>query len=420
MFAGLADKLEQNKVYDFFFHLNRHIGKPGFFGRFRENWSKIEECKFSPQQVGAILHRVANHTKGMEIQGKISDYIHQNIDPIEKAAISYLEGDDFSLQGLSVSIYAYAILGIRPTDKFIELWEKSAVAGFQSKRAEPINVCNSLYAFAVLGIRPSEEFLRVCEEAIDGFLEHMTMEEKHLSTTMYALGILSAVKQMDGKTGIARKMGSKIVDHIEMSGARFNFNERQKQKIFQACQWFDFESPTGPGMEEDPFHPVEERRFMAMVGQTMRDYFRTVSAEDTVIFEKLGHAVDGAYEKNDTGKRVYLELDGHYHFVRSRDENGNTRKQYNGSTLFQTALTRKLAPEAIIIRVPSNVARQIFRGSPEEQRRDVKRIFSTAVYKEQKHDRGSFVVCPNPSKSGRWTSRRMRDENGGLTHVELS
>lgn len=417
--AGLADESEQKEVFNFFFYLNRHIGREGFWERFKENWDKIGECKFSPKEIGAILHRTGRHSRDTEIQGKISDYITRNIGVVESAAISYLEGHDFSPQGLSVSIYSHAVLGIKPSDRFLELWEKEALVAFKSVETEPVTVSNSLYAHAVLGIRPSEELLELCEDLLAEFLEDNAIGERQISMVMYSLGILSAVKQMDGKTGIAKRMAENIVRYIEGSGGRLSFNGPQKNQIFQACQWFDLDSPVGVGSEEDHMRSRNEGKLMGLVGHTMMDKFRRVAAEDTVIFEKLGHSVDGVFEKNATGQRFYIELDGHHHFVRSRDENGRMRKQYDGSTLFQTALARKLAPEAIIIRVPNKVAMEIFKRNSDTQRRDINAIFSSAAYKSEKYERGSFVVCPNPKKPDRWAARRMRDEDGGLTHAEL-
>jgi|GEM_PF-5929992 len=201
----------------------------------------------------------------------------------------------------------------------------------------PTATTNILWGFASLGHVPDTRLIKTIIDHLQNKPEFY--DDTHYARSLYALVLLDSVS----KGTIRKKHGLNF--EKEIKARKFDHPAEQKM-IHDSCLWLDISHDTSPGEESDKHSAIETQLTSAFNKAGIPAKMQSTHNE----VDEIGHTVDIALRYNE--QIVHVEFDGPWHF--NRELVNNYIPILNGSTIFQTALMRKIAPDQGIIRINHN------------------------------------------------------------------
>ena len=122
--------------------------------RFQRNWALLEsyEVKDSKSLVDILRMSVkylsVYQPDDVALYEETFRFFKRNIGVWESQAISWIRNRDFNSQDLSLSLWAYAKLGIEPSSEFMKAWERHAIEKIENKGFNSQDLSLSLWAYA--------------------------------------------------------------------------------------------------------------------------------------------------------------------------------------------------------------------------------------------------------------------------------
>lgn len=363
---------EQTNPYNYFLNLRDNFTNGKIF---EKNWRAITTADIAPQELVAILENSSKFfsssddedlaEQGAEFvfdnfqiwEKKATENIHHfsirniigclnscsNLDiipsgsflkKIEERALDIMQGENNPEDNLYLNalLKSYAQLDIRPSEEFLQTWEKTIAR--QIPAFNTTQFTNVLWAYATLGLCPS---IKISEELKDR-APKITKEfqQTHILNNLRSCAIIHCISADERFREIALDFHSRV----DLGALQRPIDINQFR---QASLWFDLPCPIDPEPREETVSLQEERLISAF------KISKTPLKEH--IIPVMGHKVDVAV---DGEHLILIEVDGRWHFVFEIDNEGNyVMAGYNGSTLFQTALMEKYSGKNVsIIRAP--------------------------------------------------------------------
>ena len=145
-----------------------------------------------------------------------------------------------------------------------------------------------------------------------------------------------------------------------------------KRQLWLAHLWFDWEF-TQKAPESDEDTSPTENNLKAIFAQ---NGYVTFDPDHRV--PSLNHRPDENLMYED--KPVYVEIDGKSHFLYEINEHDGSVQQagFTGRTLFMSALIRKFAAQAVLLRMPAKLCFDIISADPLTQEHMVDALFKEA------------------------------------------
>jgi|GEM_PF-5307842 len=246
---------------------------------------------------------------------------------------------NFTARDLDSVLWSLASIGIQPNARLMENW--SRVAATELHNADHIEMTNTLWSHAALALSPTKPVIDAWGRAFNKNLPNLSA--RHTATTMWALAVLDSIAPNPTYAHYARA----CFNHFKGMNIRTTTPENSKDlaQMRDATLWFGFENNfplpyqrgnTSSSLERD-LHCIFKDAAMHEMGR------------ETTRISRLDKQTDFAL-KTDTGV-VHVEADGWTHLIRGADG----QMCYNGQTLFQTALMRKVCPNRVLVRIPCTV-----------------------------------------------------------------
>ena len=251
--------------------------------------------------------------------------------------------DHRSLSNLMGAFYALRVL---PPQDFIQSWVEKISS--QLKPENHISLQEIATALAGLAIYPDEKVSKALvagTEAVGKLLRQRDMLEY-----LYRLTILDSLS-LDAQKDSLRKsskehsqwVASNVLSAADGKGG-LALSVSERRQLLTALQWFSEEPINGI------VAPYENAKSSASE-DGLRKSFEAAGASLQASFtcSKTGHKFDLAMKFGAWAQQpVLIEYDGPCHFVRG--VKGDVF--YDGNTILQTRLHRKILPEDVIVRVP--------------------------------------------------------------------
>lgn len=299
MQRGRLSHQGHKEVYDYFYEIRRRNMR-----QFEGYWGDIAD--FDPRQgfrISKILYFLAkglpNHRTGSKNQRRVGKYIKENFSIWENKALTALYG--FDAKALSNAIWAMAVFGVNPSQKFMNAWHKQA--------KKYINIEN-----------PEKGFI-----------------QQHYANSLWALAVLQSQNP-----DLSLKP---IYEDI-----RFNLNDNDlvsdthNKQIYDSDVYF-----TGMSSVENPVREEITNRKEEVLKAIFRRAGFQVYKSDECPIPGLNNAIDFTVEDKQ-GRKVHIELDGdtHFHNPWARDLRN---VKFNLHTRFRAALVNRLAPKETVTHI---------------------------------------------------------------------
>jgi very-short-patch-repair endonuclease len=182
------DQISQRSLTSILYkHAKHKIAMPADFTETLENalLAKLEADEFDQQSLGNI--RYAYALKGQPLPPALSHYW-------EKAILLKLANHQFDAIGLTQIIYAYGLTGIKIPPHIYKAWRRSAILKLETKidheKFNPKLLVNILYAHAMLGLQPSDKFMKQWNVQALKYLELYKFNPQDLANIIYAHAML--------------------------------------------------------------------------------------------------------------------------------------------------------------------------------------------------------------------------------------
>ncbi len=336
-FNSYLSRDEHQALYDYFYN----IADKGLVN-LEENWRKIG--RFDPRysfRLSKILYFVASdmpdHRVGSALQRKSVKFIKENFSIWEDKALLAMK--DFDGQALSNAVWAMAILGVSPTQKFMNNVAKNTKRLVQNKQNPDHfnnqNFSNILWGIAVLqsqnpglDLKPVYDDIRSLLDEDD--LEHIPNIKQVYDADLYFYGQSNLQNPLRTETA--------------------NRDEFRLMKVFKRAGYNAYKPETCP-------------------------------------IKGLNQAIDLVVEDK-SGNKINIELDGDNHFNNPAARRAENLK-YNSATKFRSALMTRLNPDARIIRIDHKL-HAVLRQKPEVQNSFAHTLFQRALQKPA----GCYRVAP--------------------------
>jgi hypothetical protein len=294
-----AAKQHKKRIFSYFFHLDEKD-----ITDFEITWQAIRHQKFDAKSLANIIHKIAKN---------LSDD-HQDMDRYA-GVIENLEGNK-------------------------TIWEDEAIENMD--KFNPYDLSISLWAFATLGIVPSKKFMKAwkaqAQETINSF------NDQDLSNSVWALAVIDSLEPNPRN----RDIYNILRDNLTLE----QYRKRHKKQNYDADLWFrgssDFTNPQGK-----PTHSAAEEELCCIFNKA--GFKAEVLKKPTI--QSLPQAIDIRIFDPKTKKTIYVEFDGDTHFLNTQKAKEQLR--YNGQTIFRSGLIHKEAPDLHILRIDMNILVQL-------------------------------------------------------------
>jgi hypothetical protein len=357
------------------------------FVKFQSNWHRLDQYDFSGHDLTIIFSSTAAalaEMKNTQLKKDCLSEVMFRFSIWEKQAVEKIY--DFGQQDLAQCMWSYRMLGLNPSDEFLNQWYQYAdytkvlldeqqdhkfvrsivsiaVANMKPTKSfmdawlpraikalpefTPAQLTFSLWAYARLAIEPETEFMMPWLARYDELLAQKPLPFKQRDLANI-LGSCDALHAITGKEQF-RSIASRANNLINLSEC----TKPELRQIGYARLWFDW-----PHDEEIPFgddNPsFEEKKLLRAFNDAGFS-----PATKKVRIEDLNTSPDMVFEHKD--RTILLEVDGKPHFLFEINE-FNGRKQpagFTGRTLFMSALLHKFVANATILRMPYPLINQI-------------------------------------------------------------
>ncbi len=331
----------KNELFFYFYNLPKQSGVNT--PQFQDAWNRILTMDLTPKNLSLIMHRTAAAFKTIRHspQGKsLRLAVDQGKERWERCALSQI--GQFNPQNLTNSLWAFATLGVRPSSDFLHMWQAKAAMEMGAFTSQ--NLANSLWAFATLGVQPSNDVLRQWQTRAAADIDSFTPQS--LVNSLWALAALET-RHGHSDCHAAATMLHKTIG-VDIQNA---FPTNHAKQFHDASLWFDLpHSGAGPD-ENDTVSGFEIRLtdIFARAGLPVR--------RDAGWIGALKHQTDIAFVIE--GQRFLIEMDGPSHFITTP----GSALAYNGHTTMQSALIRKCAPDATLIRIRQDEGRSLIESA---------------------------------------------------------
>lgn len=334
----------KDDLFFYFFHIDERFGNSKFF---EGNWRKIPQFRFNPKQLTNILHRTAHFIADCddpdhdifdpELAQELRSIVINNWQSWEQEVKRTIA--DFQPIHLSNSIYAHRLLRIQPSSNFRSAWLEQS-----SNKAHSFNAIDfrmHYSAAAHLGVRLPQSVAQTLLKRIDANSNFLRDTQK--TDLLWGLAVADSIFPCAEYPQIAqviKPLLPRSIRHLAVQKMRHD-----------AFKWFDWkEDATNPYGRE-----TTSRMEKDMIG-VLKQAGIAIEKKERVI-PGFNQAVDFTAIA-DTGISVHIEIDGPMHFNEAVDhqQQRNLNPFYNGQTLFRSALLKKSAPSARILRIPYPIA----------------------------------------------------------------
>ena len=321
------DARSKNKIVQYFTNI-----KDRSLDDFTGNWDALKRLKnISARHIVQILHHITRDMPN-----------HQDGSAAQRHAISHLK-------------------------KNFSVWENQALKKLDS--FAPRNLSISLWAMAVLGVTPSQNFMDKIHDEFKTRLNSTNLKDKlstqSFSNSLWALAIL----QSQNPDLNLKPIFETIRDKIRFT--QFKNKIAQKQ-IYDADLYFTGKSEVLNPERKGKSHPSEER----LANIFKRAGYKVQKPKKCPI-PQLNQAIDRVLIDKQ-GRRIFLEVDGDTHFNNPEAKDLRNLK-YNLATRFRSALMTRLSPKAHIIRIDFKMFIALEKSDRKKQDGFCKAVFDKAI-----------------------------------------
>ncbi len=297
-----------------------------FTRNFLPYWRMLPTQEFSPQDLTQILASTHNafcspHTPGHVYKELLRPGLFSCW-----YKMAYRSGD-FDTHFLCTNLHNFARMNILPPDHFMTEWHNEANSQIDS--FTPDELILTIRSFAKLGIVPEKQFMQGWVSAIGHHVKELTDDD------MATLARCMAVFHVISDDPQYRQVGEFFLDSLNGKGMSQKFISKANQARLL------FDRP----LKKTRVGGTDER---GSSWETSLEFaFRQKGFENQGGFiSQLNRKVD--FHLKYDGREIIIEADGPSHFIKDEPLE---KFHFNGSTLLQTALLRKLHPDAVIIRL---------------------------------------------------------------------
>ncbi len=310
---------------------------------FFDRWNKLAGQPMGSlraKQICLVMHRTAqayDHFGRRLFGDGFRQKLQKSIQSWQGHALGAM--GNFSARDLDSVLWSFASIGIEPDARFMESW--SRVAAGELQNADNVEMTNTLWSHAALAISPTKPVLDAWGRALNKNLPNLSA--RHTATTMWALAALDSI----APNPVYARYAQACFNHFKGMNIRTTTPENSKDlaQMRDATLWFGFENHFP--------QPYQRGNTSSSLERDLHSIFRDAAihemGRETTRISRLDKQTDFALKTN-TGI-VHVEADGWTHLIRGAD--GNMR--YNGQTLFQTSLMRKVCPKRVLVRIPCTV-----------------------------------------------------------------
>lgn len=359
---------QKDDLFFYFFHIDERFGSSKAF---EDNWKKIPQFRFNPKQLTNILHRTAHFIT--DCDDPDSDFFDPDLaQELRSVIIKHWNSweqemkrtiGDFQPINLSNSIYAHRLLRIQPSSNFRAAWLEQS-----SKKAYSFNAIDfrmHYNAAAHLGIRLPQSVAQTLLKRINANSDFLRDTQK--TDLLWGLAVADSIFPCAEYRQIAqliKPLLPKSIRHLAVQKMRHD-----------AFKWFDW--------EEDAANPYGRETTSRMEKDMIE-----VLKQAGIVTEKKKQVISGFNQAvdftaiADTGIPIHIEIDGPMHFNEAVDQQQHRHLNpfYNGQTLFRSALLKKSAPLARILRIPYPIVDILTGDNPHKKysaecRRKIARYF---------------------------------------------
>lgn len=247
----------------------------------------------------------------------------------------------FDHRALSNLMGAFYALRVRPPSDFLERWAEQIPS--QLRPEHHISLQEITTALADLAICPTEKVSKVLASGTQELADSLSC--KAVSAHLYRLAVLDSLCPNASQSSLkqsAQGLAEQIVPRLLNTNGKRQLSVPERRQLLTVLQWFSEEGIKG-------IEVPRENGTASSSEQSLRRKFEVAGAvsQEPFICPQTGHKFDLSMRFN--GSCARLEYDGPYHFVKGV-AGGDVF--YDGSTILQTRLHRKLLPEDVIVRVP--------------------------------------------------------------------
>ena len=325
----------QNGVFSWFCRIENRRTAPAELLR---RWDEMARYPWAPHRLCVILRNTAKAVKRMPHGERRTDLIAslaENMPAWEKKALPALPA--FQHRDLQDALWAHAALGIRPSDGFLKAWEERAIDLLPS--SDHMNLALYLWAHASLALSPSAAFMDAWKKQADNILTQGASQPLHGFNVRDHFSILWSLAVLHVLSGdpALEKLAARIEDALPDD---MNTISDMQQHV-SVCAWFGWRA-NRQALSRGDTKSSTEQKLSDLFARAGYDPRRASNRTIPVI----GHRPDISLA--DRGTVFHIEVDGPTHFLWNHE---GRVAGYNGNTLLQSALIRKLAPEAVLIRL---------------------------------------------------------------------
>lgn len=403
--------MDRLNIVQFFDNLDNG-DKPLNFPIFQKNWNAIEDYEFTAGELTTILTRtvaVLDKLDDQELKKNCHSEMYFRFNLWEEQAAKKIP--EFAQHDLALCLWGYRSLSLNPSDEFLDQWYQyanpmdilrapkdehkfvrsivsSAVAGLKPSASfmaawqpkaikhmpgfTPTQLAFSLWAYARLNIKPEPEFMEAWKNRFNTLIDQQpsAFRQREIANIMGACGTLNVTKGDDQFKTIAAK-ASTFVDYKKCTNPEI-------RQILLARLWFDWPN-------DRPLIPTTERS--SFLERDIQNAFNRAGLQSHKSYiEELRHKPDIAF--NIDGQEILVEVDGDHHFLYEINEITGTKQAagFTGRTLFMSSLIKKYAENAVLLRLPHPLIRQILGQNRENEKTILTDLLNTA----SKTDPGAY------------------------------
>lgn len=298
-----------------------------------------------------ILHRtakfyLARDRESIKSSRLFREKIQHGLYAYLQEATARLNANTLDVRHASNIFWSLGKMQVLPTEDFTDAFFEFCIRKLKTHECPAQELSNIILSCAYLAIEPPPEFMALWSAEVQRLVEAKEFKlDQHYYNSYRALAVLDHLYSQNNS--IYRS--SALYLHEEIKD-RFQgmLNKGGQSSVALASRWFDVKTP---------FTLPRESKGSARAEKELGRIFYQAATDGKANkhIAALEHDVDIA--ASHSGKAVFIELDGPNHFLFAFDDKGKLRKgNYNGSTMFNSALIAKSMPEdAILVRMPYTV-----------------------------------------------------------------